>query len=172
MKKIGMMILIKSIIILIIWVNNDTIINKVENWINKEYNTDYDPNSADYFTLKLYINISLFVSLKNIKQKQSENVEENMYYFLSSYIALINFLKSKEIDLTHHQKIRIINCFCLCNTKNIDLMKRPCRLFYIKDNLVKKNSYKLALDFNKNIIKNLKEKSALTSAFLQLVILF
>ena len=85
-------------------IKDDTIINKVENLINKEYNTDYDPNSADYFTLKLYINISLYVSLKNIKQKQSENVEENMYYFLSSYIALIKFLKSKEIDSTYHQK--------------------------------------------------------------------
>ena len=144
------------------------IINKVNNLINNEYNTDYDPNSADYSTLKLYINISLYAALKKIKEKQNENFMENWYNFLKYYIKLINFLRDIKDNLTYHQKIRIINCFCLCNSDIFDKIKRPCRLFYLEDDLIENNSYKFAMNFNKKIIQNLEEKSALTSAFLQL----
>ena len=144
------------------------IIEKINNLINKEYNTDYDPDSADYFTFKLYKSISLCVAFKNIKEKQVETMEENWYNFLKIYIELIDNLNSIGNNLTYHQKIRIINCFCLYNSNILDRNKRQCRLFYIKDNLIGKNSYKLAINFNKNVIKNLNERSTLSSAFLQL----
>ena len=132
------------------------IIDKVNNLINNEYNTDYDPNSADYSTFKLYINISLYAALRKIKENQNENFMENWYNFLNDYIKLINFLINIKDNLTYHQKIRIINCFCLCNSDIFDKIKRPCRLFYLEDNLIENNSYKFAMNFNKKIIQNLE----------------
>ena len=149
-------------------VKNDEIIEKVENLIKKEYNTDYNPDSADYFTLKLYISITLYVAFKIIKDLDYENFEDNCYNFLDKYIKLIKELNEIGNNLTYHQKIRIINCFCLNNANIFNKIERQSRLFYLKPNMKKNNSYKLAMNFNQNIIKNLNERSALTSAFLQL----
>jgi len=64
--------------------------------------------------------------------------------------------------LTYYQKIRIINSFLY-----FYFLGAICDLLII-DELAENSSYKLAYNFNINIIKNLTEKSALTQGFLQL----
>ena len=150
--------------------NND-IKKEISKLIDDEYNMDYNPDSIDYFTYKMYINLSLYHGMNKIITKSVSETEaiENCYKFIKSFLDLIKTLQFNKINLTYHQKIRIINCFSTFNCMYFnESSKRPRRLFIIDDSIFDTNSYKLALNFNKNIINNLTEKSALTPGFLQL----
>lgn len=70
--------------------------------------------------------------------------------------------------LAYHEKMRIVNCFVYNYFNSIDKSNQESRLIII-DKLEERNaSYKLALNFNIQIIKGLTEKSALSQGFLQL----
>ena len=144
---------------------------EISHLIDKEYNMDYSPNSADYLTYKMYINISLYHAINKIikENAKEDDAIEKCHKFITDFLDLIKTLQSNKINLTYHQKIRIINCFSTFNCKYFnENHKRPRRLFIIDDTIYNTNSYKLALNFNKNIINNLTESSALTQGFLQL----
>ena len=153
---------------------------KVENNIKKEIdkiifeenNIDYYPDSLDYHSFQTYINISLYSSLNKIQQKQinnSNNTFEEWKQFFDDYNNLVNKLYLLGNKLTYHQKIRILNSHILYYFDDKYNSSHIYKFFYIdEDNVSKKNSYYLALKFNRNIINRLTEKSLLTKGFLQL----
>ena len=49
------------------------------------------------------------------------------------------------------------------------MKKKTCKFYYIdEENIKRNNSYYLVLNFNKNVINSLREKSILSQGFLQL----
>ena len=70
--------------------------------------------------------------------------------------------------LNYHQKTRTTNKLVLYYFDKKD-KNGNCKFLYIDENkLGEENSYFIALNFNKEIIKNLTEKSKLTEEFIQL----
>ena len=63
--------------------------------------------------------------------------------------------------------MRIINCFIFNYFNSSDKMKRNIKLIFF-DEIEDEFSYKIAFNFNINVIKNLTETSALTQGVLQL----
>ena len=92
--------------------------------------------------------------------------------YLTQYADFLNKINNNIYKLTFHQKMRIIDTFFInyFNSEHKEKKnKNPCKFWNIKDYPHNtNNSYALALLFNKNIIKNLKENSALTTGYLQL----
>ena len=141
-------------------------------FITDNNNIDFLPESADFYTYKIFTNLLLFNSLKIIKNEQKNDLKK-MYNCWNSYlknmIKLIEQLNDLGKLLTNHQKIRIIDSY----NNDIFYSNYPYnylkRFFYIDENILNDdNSYLLAFKFNINVIKNLNEKSALTNGFKQL----
>ena len=139
------------------------------------YNTDYLPDSADYYNYIIYANISLFQALQNLKKLCQNDFEDTLNvwkFYIRQYSNFLNKINNNVYKLTFHQKIRIIDAFCTNYFNSYKKGKKninPCKFWNINDYPYNtNNSYALALLFNKNIIKNLKENSALTTGFLQL----
>ena len=149
------------------------LINKSEfDIIKNEYNTAFSPESADFYTYKIYVNLLLFDSLKNIKKDvvmHLGNIYDAWYIFLKHYIKIIEKLNKLSNLLTYHQKMRIIHSY-ISNIFDFDYPYNYCgKFFYIDEtSLNHNNAYLLAFKFNIDIINNLTEKSALTKGFKQL----
>jgi len=145
--------------------------NEFEFIINNN-NIDFIPESANFYTYKIFTNLLLFNSLKKIKNEQKNNLK-NIYNcwkdYLESMIKLIEQLNGLGKLLTHHQKIRIIDSYnddIFYSNYPYNFLKR---FFYIDEKILNDdNSYLLAFKFNIDVIKNLNEKSALTNGFKQL----
>ena len=141
----------------------------IKSFINKN-SIDFDPNSADYYVFKIYINVLLFYSLEKIKDDNKNIRFDKWNKFMKMYFKLNNQLINLKNEITFHQKIRILSSFV--NNyfeKNEDFDGVPCKFFYInKKTIDRQNSYYLALEFNKNIINNLTENSALTKGYIQM----
>ena len=142
---------------------------KIESFINKD-NIDFDPNSADYYVFKIYLNILLFYSLEKIKDENKKIRFDKWNKFIKLYFNLNNQLIDLKNEITFHQKIRILSSYANNYLgKDKDFERIPCRFFYINKKIIdRQNSYYLALEFNKNIINNLTENSALTKGYNQI----
>ena len=141
--------------------------------IFEEYNIDFDPDSVDFYGFKIYLNILLFHSLRRIENDNINDKNEiicKWQNFLIFYFKLSETLIELHNKITAYQKIRILSSFVDNFFElNDDFEGNPCKFFYTKGNdLNKKNSYLLALEFNKQVIKNLTEKSALTKGYIQI----
>ena len=143
--------------------------------LEKYYNIEYDPESADQRTYFIYANILLFKAFKNLKKSCKNNSNlflEAWKFYLKQYSEFLNTINDDNYNLMFHQKIRILHTYFLnyFNSNNKEkINKNPCKFWNIKNYKENSNnSYALALTFNKNIIKNLKENSALTIGYLQL----
>ena len=83
--------------------------------LSQYYNTDYDPDSADYYNYKIYVNISLFQALQNLKKLCQNDFEDTLNVWKIYIRQYSNFLKkinNNIYKLTFHQKMRIIDAFC------------------------------------------------------------
>ena len=140
--------------------------------IKSEYNISFIPESADFYTYKIYVNLILFDSLNNIKMDESVNIK-NIFQawntFLKAYFQLVEKLNNLGKSLTNHQKMRIIHSY-VSNIFHYDYpYNYSSKFLYINETeLDPNNSYLLAYKFNIDIINNLKEGSALTKGFKQL----
>ena len=150
------------------------LIDKKEfNLIKTKYNVSFIPESADFYTYKIYINLILFDFLENIRNDNFNNIEE-MYYawndFLKLFFKLIEKLTKFGKLFTYHQKMRIIHSFCENVFEHNDCKYNYSSEFlYIDEALMNpENSYLLAYKFNIDIINNLTNKSALTKGYKQL----
>ena len=145
--------------------------NDIES-LNDKYNVDYEPDSADYSIFKIYASISLFQTFQKIKENyvnDFDNLLIQWKIFFTNYYELINVINDISNDFTNHQKIRIIDAYIHKYFSKEQEFNFPCKFWYVNSSLNSpSNSYSLAISFNKNIIKNLNEKSALTTAYLQL----
>ena len=140
----------------------------------KESTINFDSDSADFYVLKIYISILLFHSLKRIEENNNNKEEEEIiikwHIFIIYYFDLFDKLIKLNDKITAHQKIRILSSF----VENFfepdkDFEGTPCKFFYIDEkNIVEENSYLLALKFNKKVINNLTEESALTKGYIQI----
>ena len=132
---------------------------------------DFIPDSADFYTFKIFTNLLLLDALVAIEyyyKDEKDNIYYNWQCFLEIYIKLIEQLNDLGKLLTYHQKLRIIDSYVddIFNTKPYNYKSR---FLYIDDKfLFKDNSYLLAFKFNVDIIKQLTIKSALTKGFMQL----
>ena len=106
--------------------------------------------------------------MNKIKLEKNNNeieiVDEWLFIFdmFKNLIDKINLIGYK---LAYHQKVRIINKLILYYVNE----KKTCKFYYIdEENIKRNNSYYLALNFNKNVINSLREKSILSQGFLQL----
>ena len=142
------------------------------NFIQNNNNIDFAPESADFYTYKIFTNLTLLSSMIKI-YNDNHNIEpEIIYDFWYNYLSvlknLIEKLNNLDNNLTYYQKIRIIDSY----NYNIFAYKEynfRSRFFYIDDKTLNaQNSYLLAYKFNINVIKNLTEKSSLTKGFKQL----
>ena len=71
-------------------------------------------------------------------------------------------------EISYHQKIRIISSF-VSNYFEEENDGYISKLFYIRDkDVARDNSYFLAFEFNKKVINNLTEESALTTGYIQI----
>ena len=138
--------------------------SEIDDLLNKCHNVDYKSESVDYLSYKIYVNLSLYNSLITINSTNKEDTEVyiKFYTFFEIYKDLIEKLFLLKNKLTYHQKIRIIQSFLYFYFNGT-----LCELLII-DELAEDAAYKLAYNFNINIINNLTEKSALTQRFLQL----
>ena len=128
--------------------DNDNIKNLVED-------AEIDFSTFNYQSYIIYINLCLFYYLNKAKIK-TDLIEE----FKNNF----NLLSSS--NLSYRDRIRIIRFICKEQIKIAEEDRRYTLL--ILDLLDDKNSYKIAINYNKNIIKNLEESSKLYIAFLQL----
>ena len=128
--------------------NNEIFENLVEQ-------TNIDFSSFNYQSYIIYINMCLFHYLNKTKLKE-DLVNE----------FKLNFNLLKESNLSYRDRIRIMRFICREQSKISEEDRRYTLL--ILDSLSKNNSYKIAINYNKSIIKNLEESSKLFIAFLQL----
>ena len=142
---------------------------EINSFIN-ENNIDFDCDSADYSVLKIYINILLFHSLKKIENKNKFKNINKWYNFINIYFKLIDILAELNNEITPHQIIRILSSFVNYYFEpNEDFEGNPCKFLYLKGkDINSENSYLLALEFNKKVINNLTERSALTKGYIQI----
>ena len=134
----------------------------------------YTQDSENNNFFLIYANILLFESFKKIKMYKDNN--DDVIYewkkFLTRYSSFLQEITDSQYKLTSYQKIRISdayysNHFIIENNEITNIIS--CKHWNIKDyENCPDNSYSFALSFNKEIIKNLKEKSALTFGYLQL----
>ena len=142
------------------------------NFIQNNNNRDFDPDSADFYTYKIFTNLTLLDSMIKIYNDHHNIDLEIIYDYWNNYlkvmINLIENLNDLSKCLTHHQKIRIIDSY----NYNIFAYKQynfSGRFFYFDEKtLNKNNAYLLAYKFNIDVINNLTEKSALTKGYKQL----
>ena len=143
----------------------------IYNLLHKQFNIEFFENSVDYLSFKIYIGISLFDSIiiieKEKKGKSKELMLNEFDEYFKEFEILINKLSEKKNGLTYHEKMRIINCFNFNYFNCFDHEKKKIDIIFF-DEMNEFKSYKLAFNFNINIIKDLTEKSALTQGFLQL----
>ena len=140
--------------------------------IKNNYNINFNPDSADFYTFKKFTNLLLFVSLKGIKDNNINNLEkiyDSWNDFLENYINLIEKLNKLGKLLSYHQKIRIIDSYTHDVLIDNEKYGYSTKFLYINEKHLKKNNaYLLAFKFNIDVINNLKETSALTKCFKQL----
>ena len=145
--------------------------NEFELIINNN-NIDFIPESADFYTFKIFVNLLLFDSMKVIKKDLNNNLQnvfDSWNDYLEKYINLIEKLNDLGKLLSYHQKIRIINSYNYDIFKNNYPYNYSSRFLYIDEQYLQhNNSYFLAFKFNIDIINNLTQKSALTKGFMQL----
>ena len=143
--------------------------------LKKYYNIEYDPDSADNYVYKIYASLSLFLILKEIKNRHQNKLNSAILEwnkFLINYSNLLKIINEISNKFTNHQKIRIIDSYTHIYSKDNSVSKRnSCKFWCVNPEMETEssdNSYFLALSFNKNIIYNLKENSALTIGYIQL----
>ena len=145
--------------------------NEFESIIDNN-NVDFIPESADFYTFKIFTSLLLIDSLNKIKNNNNNNLQDlcdSCNEFLENYIKLIDQLNDLGKLLTYHQKIRILDSYNYDIFKTENPYKYLSRFLYIDiQSLNNNNSYLLAFKFNIDIIKNLNEKSALTRGYRQL----
>ena len=137
--------------------------------LNEKSNVDYE-SYIDFLSFKIYIGISLFDASIKIEVENKNKREERLKHsikFIKVFHDIAQELLLLKTKLTYHEKMRILNCSIYNYFNSIDKRRAKSKLI-IFDNLDDNSSYKLALNFNINIIKNLTEKSALSQGFLQL----
>ena len=137
-------------------------------FIQNNNNIDFVPESADFYTYKIFANLILFdsmIKIYNDYNKDLDKIYDFWYDYLNVYITLIEKLNDLDKLLTFHQKIRIIDSY----NYNIFAYKQYnflSRFFYIDEKtLNKNNAYLLAYKFNIDVINNLTERSALTKGY-------
>lgn len=135
-------------------------------------NIDFVPESADFYTYKIFTNLILLDSMSKIYEDYYNVDFEKMYGFWNNYlnvfITLIEKLNDLGQYLTYHQKIRIIDSYNY-NIFAYTPYNFLSRFFYINEKtLNKNNAYLLAYRFNSDVINNLTERSALTKGYKQL----
>ena len=140
--------------------------------LKDKVNIEYDPNSADYYVYKIYAGLSLFQTFAKIKENNNNNFDNTLLewkLFLNYYSSLLDIINDSNNGFTEHQKMRIISSYIRNYFASYEETRFPCKFWYANSELNSpSNSYLLALNFNKNIIQNLKENSALTIGYLQL----
>ena len=140
-------------------------------FIKKSYNIDFIPESADFQTFKIYVNLLLLDSMEAIYieyQREKDKLFSSWGCYLDNMITLVDKLNDLGNSLTFHQKIRITDSYNF-NIFKYDNYNFLSRFFYIDEKLLlPDNSYLMAFKFNIDIIKNLTERSALTKGFKQL----
>ena len=118
-------------------------------------NNNLDFSNINYENYIIYINLCLFYYMN-----KTINKEELLKIFAETFNLLI------DSELVYYDRIRIMRFICeehiLISNEN-----RKMHLLII-DKLVKNNSYKIAINYNKNMISNLEENSKLFIPFLQL----
>ena len=135
-----------------------------------ERNTNFDSDSADFNVLKIYISILLFHSLKTIEvnNKKSEIINK-WHTFIICFFDLLDKLIELKDEITAHEKIRILSSFVFDFFDPEKEIEKPCKFLYLNGkNIDEKNSYLLAIKFNKDVINNLTEISALTKGYIQI----
>ena len=140
-------------------------------FIKKSYNIDFIPESADFQTFKIYVNLLLLDSMEAIYieyQREKDKLFSSWGCYLDNMITLVDKLNDLGNSLTFHQKIRITDSYNF-NIFKYDNYNFLSRFFYIDEKLLlPDNSYLMAFKFNIDIINNLTERSALTKGFKQL----
>ena len=151
--------------------NFDTIDKDEYEIIEEKNQIDFLPESADFYTFKIFTNLLLLDALITIENYYKDNKDKTYYFwriFLKIYITLIEQLNDLGKILTYHQKMRIIDSY-VNDIFDTEPYNFKSRFLYIDDKiLLKNNSYLLAFKFNVDVIKNLTIKSALTKGFMQL----
>ena len=118
-------------------------------------NYSYFKSTFKYKYYIIYANMCLFF-YRHLMDNKDKILEE----------FIINFNKIESSNLSITQKIRIMRFTCQeCYKSESDLKNFNLLLL---DSLPENNIYKLAFDYNKQIINNLKEQSELYFPFLQL----
>ena len=118
-------------------------------------NNNIDFTEINYENYLIYINLCLFHYLNKTKSKKE---------LINEFIEKFNDLEQSELPF--YDRIRIIRFICqeyikiVSENRNFNLL--------LMDKLDETNSYKIASNYNKNIINNLNENSELFIAFLQL----
>ena len=143
--------------------------SQIYDLLHEKFNVEFLDENLNYLSFKIYIGISLFDCLVTIDSENKEKISLKILFrqFINYFDTLITKVISKKNKLTYHQKMRIINCFIFNYFNSSDKMKRNIKLIFF-DEIEDEFSYKIAFNFNINVIKNLTETSALTQGFLQL----
>ena len=118
-------------------------------------NYDIDFSNINYENYIIFINMSLFYYYN---QTPSKN------YLIREFKTKFKLLK--KINISYNVKIRIMRFICRESCKIIDGDRKIHLLFM--DDLEDDSSYKIAINYNINMINNLNEKSKLYIPFLQL----
>jgi len=128
------------------------------------------PETADFYTFKLFANLLLFKSLKELKNNNKNkticDLWDSWNMFLDNYFNLIDKLNELSKLLTYHQKIRIIYSYTHDVLLENNQLSYSTRFLYISDKFLKENnSYLLAFKFNIDVINKLTEKSILAKGY-------
>ena len=118
-------------------------------------NLDIDFSNINYENYIIYINICLFYYYNKTLKKEG---------LLEEFEEKFNLLI--KCNLAYSDRIRIMRFTCREFVRISD-EKRVIHLIFL-DKLLENNAYKIAINFNKNIINNLEEISKLYIPFLQL----
>ena len=138
--------------------------------LRTKLNIEFLDENLNYLSLKIYIGISFFDALVQIEtENKNEKLSLKILFrdFVDYFDMLIKKVISKKNKFTYHQKMRVINCFIYNYFHSSDKIKKNIKLIFF-DEMEDEYSYKMAFNFNINIIKNLTETSTLTQGFLQL----
>ena len=127
------------------------------------------PESADFNTFKIFANLLLFTSLKELKNNNGNNKKKtynSWLLFIENYCKLIVQLNDLGKLLTYHQKIRIISSYTNDVLFNNNQLSYSTRFLYINDKYLEEdNAYLLAFKFNIDVINKLTDKSKLTKGY-------
>ena len=116
---------------------------------------NYDFSDINYENYIIYINLCLYYyyTITHFKNGLLKQFEEK-------------FIELAYSKITYADRIRIIRF--MCQEFCINVTEQRLIHFYLVDKLDDDNSYKIAINFNKNMINNLEESSKLYIPFLQL----